>query len=119
MNYSYRKQLSEEDAAFLTDNPFFEGDYLWYYTDILEKDIPCRKIIDIGCVNGFQSYFLEGLSYTGVDCYRCHWFRDHGNYINGYFPDIDLDLSDSIVIVNMSVGYFNSWNGTSNEAIAE
>ena len=108
------------DLPFPNEFLFFEKDYLEYYVDIIERRIPSRKVIDIGCENGIQSYIFEDYDYIGIDCIKYKWFRDKGNYINGFFQDIDLNFDDSIVISNMSLGYFNSWgNGISNEEIAE
>lgn len=108
------------DLPFPNEFLFFEKDYLEYYVDIIERRIPSRKVIDIGCENGIQSYIFEDYDYIGIDCIKHKWFRDKGNYINGFFQDIDLNFDDSIVISNMSLGYFNSWgNGISNEEIAE
>ena len=108
------------DLPFPNEFLFFEKDYLEYYVDIIERCIPSRKIIDIGCENGIQSYIFEDYDYIGIDCIKYKWFRDRGNYINGFFQDIDLNLDDSIVISNMSLGYFNSWgNGITDKEIAE
>lgn len=110
----------------LVDNPFpeealfFEDDYLRYYLDILEREIPSKTVIDIGCQNGFQSYIFEDFDYIGIDCIQHKWFRDKGNYIESYFQDIDMDLSDKIVISNMSLGYFNKWGeGITDEEIVD
>lgn len=94
-----------------TEFLFFEGDYLQYYLDIMERQIPCDTILDIGCQNGFQSFIFEDFNYIGVDCICHKWFRDKGNYICDYFWNLDMDLSDKIVISNMSLGYFNEWGG--------
>lgn len=108
----------------LVDNPFpeeflfFEDDYLRYYLDILERKIPSKTVVDIGCENGFQSYIFADFDYIGIDCIQYKWFRDKGNYIESYFQDIDMDLSDKIVISNMSLGYFNKWGkGITDEEI--
>lgn len=99
---------------------FFEDDYLKYYLDIIDRDIPCKKVLDIGCQNGFQSYIFEDFEYTGIDCTKYKWFRDKGNYIRDFFWNVDLDLTDMIVISNMSLGYFNTWGrGITDEELAE
>lgn len=102
-------EYSGYDLPFPNEFLFFEKDYLEYYVDIIERRIPSRKVIDIGCENGIQSYIFEDYDYIGIDCIKYKWFRDKGNYINGFFQDIDLNFDDSIVISNMSLGYFNSW----------
>ena len=99
---------------------FFEDDYLKYYLDIIDRNIPCKKVLDIGCQNGFQSYIFEDFEYTGIDCDKYKWFRDKGNYIRDFFWNVDLDLTDMIVISNMSLGYFNTWGrGITDEELAE
>lgn len=114
---SYR--YSDHENPFPYEFLFFERDYLEYYLDILERKIPARQIIDIGCQNGFQSYIFEDFDYVGIDCVKHRWFRDKGNYIHKYFSDIDMDLSDCIAISNMSLGYFNKRDGISEKEIAE
>ncbi|MCC2256346.1 hypothetical protein LKD70_18380 [Ruminococcus sp. CLA-AA-H200] len=111
---------TDEELPFPAEFLFLEGDYLRYYLDIFERNIPCRTILDIGCQYGFQSYIFEDFDYTGVDCIQHKWFRDKGNYIRGYFWDLDIDLKDKIVISNMSLGYFNNWgHGITDEMLAE
>lgn len=114
-----KMELPEEYLPFPGEFLFFEGDYLRYYIDIMERKIPSRKVVDIGCQLGFQSYIFEDFEYTGIDCDRVKKFRDKGNYITGYFEDLDIDLSDKIVISNMSLGYFNNWTNTDDWKIAE
>ena len=96
-------EYSDYDLPFPNEFLFFEKDYLEYYVDIIERRIPSRKVIDIGCDNGIQSYIFEDYDYIGIDCIKYKWFRDKGNYINGFFQDIDLNFDDSIVISNMSL----------------
>ena len=110
----------------LVDNPFpeeflfFEDDYLRYYLDILEREIPSKTVVDIGCQNGFQSYIFEDFDYIGIDILEHKWFRNKGNYINDDFLNLNIDLSDKIVISNMSLGYFNTWSpGCTDEVIAD
>ena len=99
---------------------FFENDYLEYYLDIAGRKIPCSTVLDIGCQNGFQSYIFEDFNYIGIDCIEHKWFRDKGNYVCDYFWNLDMGLSDKIVISNMSLGYFNEWGeGITNEKLAE
>ncbi len=46
--------------------------------------------------------------------------RDKGNYIEDFFWNVDLDLSDKIVISNMSLGFFNEWGkGITDKEIAQ
>lgn len=111
---------SEYDNPFPQEFLFYEEDYLRYYLDILERKIPVKTVVDIGCQNGFQSFIFSDFNYIGVDCIKHKWFRDKGNYICDYCWNLDMDLSDKIVISNMSLGYFNEWgNGISDEEIAE
>ena len=111
---------NDEDNPFPYEFLFFEDDYLRYYLDIIDRKIPCQSIVDIGCGIGFQSYIFEDFNYIGVDCIKSKWFRDKGNYICDYFWNLDMDLSDKIVISNMSIGYFNEWGeGITNEKLAE
>lgn len=109
-----------EDNPFPWDFLFFEDDYLRYYLDILERKIPSKVVVDIGCGNGFQSYIFAYFDYIGIDCIKHKWFRDKGNYIKDFFWNLDMDFSDKIVISNMSLGYFNEWNGgITDEKIAD
>lgn len=115
-SYGYDKY----ELPFPNEFLFFEDDYLKYYLDIIDRKIPCRKILDIGCQNGFQSYIFEDFEYTGIDCTKYKWFRDKGNYIRDFLWNVDLDLSDMIAISNMSLGYFNTWGrGITDEELAE
>lgn len=110
----------DEDNPFPWEFLFFEDDYLKYYLDILERKLPSRTVIDIGCQNDFQSYIFEDFDYIGIDCIRHKWFRNKGNYICDFFWNLDMDLSDKIAISNMSIGYFNEWGeGITNEKLAE
>lgn len=115
-SYRYR----DDELPFPYEFMFFEDDYLQYYLDIIDRKIPCRTIIDIGCEMGFQSYIFEEFDYIGIDCCRMKWFRNKGNYIHDYFWNLDIDLSDKIVISNMSLGYFNEWGeGITNENLSD
>lgn len=102
---------SDYENPFPQEFLFFEDDYLKYYLDIVDRKIPSKKVVDIGCQTGFQSYIFKDFDYIGIDCCKAKWFRDKGNYINDYFWNLDMDLSDKIVISNMSLGYFNEWDG--------
>lgn len=109
-----------EELSYPDEFLFFENDYLQYYLDICQRKIPCHTILDIGCQYGFQSYIFEDFDYIGVDCYPHRWFRDKGNYIKKYFWELNTNLSDKIVISNMSLGYFNEWgDGITNESLAK
>lgn len=114
--YNYADKENPFPYEFL----FFEDDYLKYYLDIVERGIPSKTIVDIGCENGFQSYIFEDFDYIGIDILEQKWFRNKGNYIREDFLNLNIDLSDKIVISNMSLGYFNSWRpGLTDEVIAE
>lgn len=114
--YRYRN----DELPFPYEFLFFEDDYLQYYLDIIDRKIPCRSIVDIGCEMGFQSYIFEDFNYIGIDCIKHKWFRDKGNYICEFFWNLDMDLQDKIVISNMSLGYFNEWGeGITNEKLAK
>lgn len=95
---------------------FFEDDYLNIYLDMVQRGIPKDNItiIDIGCQNGFQSYIFEGYNYIGIDpsIREGTFFRERNNYIRGKFStEVHFDekeFNNSIVISNMSLGYFNT-----------
>ena len=111
---------ADQDLPFPYEFLFFEEDYIRYYLDIVNRNIPCNTVLDIGCQNGIQSYVFEDLTYIGVDYIRHKWFRDKGNYLCGDFLQMDIELSDKIVISNMSLGYFSDMEDEiTNEQIAE
>ena len=58
-SYNY----ADKDNPFPYEFLFFEDDYLQYYLDIVERNIPSKTIVDIGCQNGFQSYIFEDFDY--------------------------------------------------------
>ena len=109
-----KMNLSENALPFPEEFLFFEPDYLSYYLDIIDRGLPTKRIIDIGCDIGFQSYIFEDFEYIGIEPCSEKFFRDHGNYIKGFFPDVDCDLSNSIVIANLSLGIFG-WDEESSD----
>lgn len=103
MDYSYM------DIPFREEFLFFEDKYLPIAVDLVEKnnELP---IIDIGCQYGFQSEFLK--NYTGIDISEMKFFnqeREDVNYILSDFMKTDMDLSKSVVLSIMSLGYFNTY----------
>lgn len=112
--------LSDEEFFGIQEICFFESDYLMYYLDILENGFCQRKIIDIGCQHGFQQVIFDDFEYIGIEIdAKMKLFRDHGQFIMGDFTELDIDLSDSIVISNMSLGYFNLWINKTDKQIAD
>ena len=116
------KNLPNEELFGMVEFLFFEDDYFSYYLDMKEKGINRHKIIDVGCQHGFQSVIFQEFEYIGVDITKHYTMYDegHAKYILGKdFTELDLDLSDSILISNMSLGYFNNWINKTDKEIAE
>lgn len=112
--------LPDEQFFGIPEICFFELDYLTYYLDILNREFCQRKIIDVGCQHGFQQVIFDKFEYVGIEIDKAIiLFRDHGQFRIGDFTEMDIDLTDSIVISNMSLGYFNGWIHKSNKEIAE
>lgn len=112
--------MDEYERFGIEEMMFFERDYLLYYLDIMKRKISRRKIVDIGCQHGFQQVIFPDFEYIGIDISKCRTMWDYGTYILGKdFTELDIDLSDSILISNMSLGYFNNWINKTDKEIAE
>lgn len=101
-----------EELPFPYEFLLFEDHYLKAMEHMMISGITPKRIVDIGCQNGFQSELLDGVDYVGLDCdtYRSFNADKPGvSYIKGTFPDVELDLSDAVVISSMSLGYFDHW----------
>ena len=89
----------------------FEDDYFRIKKDIILNDLK-EDILDVGCQFGFQSEIFKGSNkYIGLDVYKFYFNQDDKNveYRTGLFPNKNIDISDKIVISNMSLGYFNQF----------
>ena len=88
---------------------FFENKYLLAIEHLIRNNPDIKKVVDIGCEMGFQSEWLKGMDYVGIDCLSNRFFNEGSpgvQYLVGTFPSIDVDLSDAAVISSMSLGYF-------------
>jgi len=101
----------EEDIAFAEEGLFFEEEYLLILKHIKQNQIPVERVVDIGCLFGFQSELFDGVEYIGVEALKNIKFfnQEKGNvrYITGIFPYVDVDLKNAVTISSMSLGYFN------------
>lgn len=89
---------------------FFECRYVGIIEDIRRRGLKANNIIDIGCQLGVQSeLFKTQYKYIGIDSYHTNFFNKEDKnckYINGIYPNIEINYDDSIVISSMSLGYF-------------
>jgi len=88
---------------------FFEEDYLKIKRIINSNRLKSRNIIDIGCQYGIQSEIFLDMSYTGIDSdfkYNINSDLDNINFIYDTFPSKNISLKNSIVISNMSLGWY-------------
>lgn len=116
-NNDSRSGLHEGEYYMFYEFCFFEEDYYRIKKDILINNIT-EDIVDIGCQCGFQSeIFIDTNKYIGIDCLHNYFFNEeHPNtlYISDKFPTDKVDLTDKVVISNMSLGYFNNFLGEKN-----
>lgn len=117
-----RSGLNEGEYYMFYEFCFFEDDYFRIKKDILKNNI-VEDIIDIGCQCGFQSeIFIDTNKYIGIDCLHNYFFNEEhckAQYISDKFPTNKVDLTDKIVISNMSLGYFNNFLGEKNVSSKE
>jgi hypothetical protein len=105
MNYK------SEELPFPGEFLFFESKYMMYINHMLENKIEGKNIVDIGCQYGFQSEFFLGSKYIGIDAWPDMKFfnqdKENIEYYHFRLPEeFNLDISESIVISSMSLGYF-------------
>jgi predicted O-methyltransferase YrrM len=67
-----------------------------YFLGFLVRLVKPGNILEIGCGNGFSSYFIiknmrRGSSYTGIDLNR-HRLEDARDLIGSHFPDSDCSF---------------------------
>lgn len=101
--------LHEGEECFFMEFAFFENDYLQIRRDLLTNNIN-GTIVDIGCQLGLQSELFLDMNYIGVEHQHAVLLNEtlpHVNYIKELFPCNNLDITDKIVISNMSLGFFN------------
>jgi len=100
----------EEDIAFAEEGLFFEEEYLLILKHIKQNQIPVERVVDIGCLFGFQSELFDGVEYIGVEALKVKFFNQEKSsvrYIRGVFPYVDVDLKNAVTISSMALGYFN------------
>jgi hypothetical protein len=105
MNYSAK------ELPFPGEFLFFESKYIKYIDHMLKNKIEGKNVVDIGCQYGFQSEFFLGNEYIGIDSWPDIRFFNEDRKGVKYHPirlpeDFNLDISESIVISSMSLGYF-------------
>lgn len=101
----------EDEYYMLYEFCLFDDDYFRIKKDMLENNTKL-DVVDIGCQFGFQSEIFLDRNYTGLECSHDFFFNqdlDNVNYITGLFPYKNLDLSNKVVISNMSLGFFNCY----------
>lgn len=103
-------EYSCEEVPFKHEFLCFDNDYFHIAREILSRPelSAFRTVVDIGCQYGFQSVvFTDTHKYVGVEAYDLRFFEtENASYIHSVFPVDGLDLSDKIVISNMSLGFF-------------
>lgn len=106
-----KSDLHEGEESFFMEFAFFENDYYQIKKDLLINDIN-RTIVDIGCQLGLQSELFLDMEYIGIE-HQSPILLNEGlsnvHYIKELFPCKNLNISDKVVISNMSLGYFNCY----------
>lgn len=103
--------LHDGEEGLFMEFAFFENDYLRIKKDLLVNNIN-STIVDIGCQLGLQSELFLDMEYIGVEHSSPVLLNEeipNINYIKELFPCKKLDISDKVVISNMSLGFFNSF----------
>lgn len=106
-----KSRLHDGEEGLFMEFAFFENDYLRIKKDLLINNIN-STIVDIGCQLGLQSELFLDMEYVGVEHSSPVLLNEaisNVNYIKELFPCKDLDISDKVVISNMSLGFFNSF----------
>lgn len=88
---------------------FFEYDYFLIRRDILTNKLNEMEIVDIGCQLGLQSELFLDMKYVGIECCEKAYLnedKENISYIKETFPTNKIDIRNSIVISNMSLGFF-------------
>lgn len=99
-----------EDYEFFNEFSCFENDYAMYKLYMMENGIK-ESVIDIGTQNGYQSEIFLDVGYHGIDIYKQEHLNEDSSkvlYSVASFPDIDIDITDKVVISNMSIGWFEN-----------
>lgn len=108
-----RSGFHEDEYYMLYEFCMFDDDYFRIKKDIIENRISL-DVVDIGCQAGFQSEIFLDRNYLGIECTFNFFFneeRKNVSYLTDKFPIRGLDISNKIVISNMSLGYFNCFLG--------
>jgi len=103
--------LHDGEEGLFMEFAFFENDYLRIKKDLLLNNIDC-PIVDIGCQLGLQSELFLDMEYIGVEHSSPVLLNEtisNVSYVKELFPCKELDISDKVVISNMSLGFFNSF----------
>lgn len=119
----FKKTLLKNPNAYINDgeeNLFFEfscfeDDYYVIKKDIIENNLLDKEVVDIGSQLGIQSeIFLDMEKYISIDNHNSvilNMDLSQVEHHNKLFPIDDLNISDKIVISNMSLGFFNLYHG--------
>lgn len=108
LDYVAKSSLPDGYECFLGSFMFFDLDYLLAKKDMIESGIH-EPVYDVGSQLGFQSEIFLDNGYVGVEKDSDIYFNeDHPNvsYINQLFPHPEIDLTDKVVISNMSLSFF-------------
>lgn len=100
-----------EELTFPEEFLFFEDRYLTIKKHMLENNVEGKNVVDIGCQLGFQSFIFQPTPYVGIDYMSANFFKYKGcksEFIVGNFKDLEIDLTNSIAISSMSLGFFES-----------
>lgn len=103
-----KSSLPDGYECMLGEFMFFEYDYFIIKRDLIMNGIK-EPVIDIGAQFGYQSELFLDHGYVGVERFHDVMFNeDHPNvsFIKETFPSPLVDVSNKVVISNMSISFF-------------
>lgn len=101
--------LHEGEEDMFYEFAFFEYDYFLIKRDIILNNLNKMKVVDIGCQLGLQSELFLDMNYIGIECCEKAFLNENKEnilYVRDTFPTNKISINDSIVISNMSLGFF-------------